>query len=84
MVVTATMPIIVERSMWWPSQIGVATLRLSARLGRSRNSPGATGDRNEMGVADGETGAAPKWTATYYLIANTSSNTRGRDGDAPE
>jgi hypothetical protein len=72
--VTNGVPIIVERSMWWPSQIAVATLPAFGPFwGEAHNSPGATETGTKWAVADGETGAAPKSTSTYYLIANTSS-----------
>jgi hypothetical protein len=55
-------PIIVERSMWWPS--GAWT--------EAHGSPGATTTAARWAVAEGEAGGAAN-TQAYVLIANTST-----------
>jgi uncharacterized repeat protein (TIGR02543 family) len=54
-------PIIAERSMWWPSPWYEA-----------HNSPGSTVTATKWAVGDGDTGPPPSSTTTYLLIANTS------------
>jgi hypothetical protein len=56
-------PIIVERSMWWPH--GQAWYE-------AHNVVGATRTGTRWAVADGQIGAAPANTQTYMLVANTS------------
>jgi hypothetical protein len=59
---TNGVPIIVERTMWWPQGIWYET----------HNSPGATATGTRWGLAEGEAGGADD-TQTYILIANTSA-----------
>lgn len=62
---TNNVPIIVERSMWWPQPVWY----------EAHNSPGTTVTGTRWGLAGGETGShdgGPAWQ-TYVLIANTSS-----------
>ena len=56
-------PIIVERAMWWGDADGWY---------EAHNSPGTTATGTTWGLAEGEVGG-PRDTATYVLIANTSS-----------
>lgn len=56
-------PIIVERSMWWPG-VGGWT--------EAHNAPGSTSTASEWAVAQGEQGGVRN-TATYVLLANTSA-----------
>jgi hypothetical protein len=60
---TNDVPLIVERSMWWP---GNATTWLEGH-----NSPGATATGTAWAFADGEVGG-PSGTNTYILIANSN------------
>jgi hypothetical protein len=53
-----------ERSMWWPH--GQAWFE-------AHNAAGATTTGTRWGVGDGEVGLLPEDTATFLLIANTSS-----------
>ena len=53
-----------ERSMWWPH--GQAWFE-------AHNAAGATTTGTRWGVGDGEVGILPEDTATFLLIANTSS-----------
>ena len=53
-----------ERSMWWPH--GQAWFE-------AHNAAGATTTGTKWGVGDGEVGLLPEDTATFLLIANTSS-----------
>jgi hypothetical protein len=71
MVVRSTngVPIVVERSMWWPG----TRARQPIFWGEGHNSPGATETGTKWAVADGETGVPPVNTVTFYLVANTSS-----------
>jgi len=64
---TNGVPIVVERSMWWPG--GAAGPWYEAH-----NSPGATSTGTIWGLADGEVGG-PSSAATYILVANTSPAT---------
>lgn len=57
-------PLIVERSMWWPGPT-------SASWQEAHNSPGETATGTRWALAEGETGG-PRETETYVLIANTS------------
>jgi hypothetical protein len=59
---TNAVPIIVERSMWWPQGAWY----------EAHNSPGTTVTGTRWGLAGGESGGANTWQ-TYVLIANTSS-----------
>ncbi|MFN8063026.1 MAG: right-handed parallel beta-helix repeat-containing protein [Vicinamibacterales bacterium] len=61
---TNNVPIIVERTMWWP---GAAPTWLE-----SHNSPGATASGTKWALAEGEVGGTYA-AETYLLIANTSS-----------
>lgn len=58
-------PIIVERSMWWPGPT-------SQTWQEAHNSPGATAPAAVWALADGELGGATS-TETYVLVANTST-----------
>ncbi len=69
---TNGVPIIAERSMWWPGASAGSAL-LPIFWGEAHNSPGATQTGTKWAVADGETGVAPVNTVTYYLVANTSN-----------
>jgi Tol biopolymer transport system component len=75
-VVTSTngVPIIVERSMFWPGLESVAgnPTRYPIFWGESHNSFGSTVTGRVWAVADGSTGPPPHNILTYYLIANTS------------
>lgn len=64
--VTSTngVPIIVERSMWWPGT--------AATWAEAHNSPGTTTTGVELAVAQGEVGGASGYE-TYLLLANTGS-----------
>ena len=65
--VTSTngIPIIVERSMYWPGPS-------FADWKEAHNSPGSTVTGTRWAVAEGETGGA-RSTETYVLVANTSA-----------
>jgi hypothetical protein len=67
MVVESTndVPLVVERSMWWPGDSRFWT--------EAHNSPGATVTGTAWAVGDGEVSGAPFNRATYYLIANPSA-----------
>jgi hypothetical protein len=65
---TAPLPIIVERTMWWPSPALGANFWSEAH-----NSPGATATGPRWALAEGELGG-PLSADTYILIANTSSH----------
>jgi hypothetical protein len=65
--VTSDVPIIVERTMWWPSPAITSDYWTEAH-----NSPGATATGTEWAMAEGEVGGA-QGAETYILIANTSS-----------
>ena len=67
---TNGVPIIVERTMWWPGPAVTPAFWTEAH-----NSPGATGTATRWALADGE--SAGMRTETFVLIANTSS-TAGR------
>jgi len=58
-------PIVVERSMWWPGPT-------SATWHEAHNSSGATQTGTAWGLAEGEVGGTTE-LETYVLIANTSS-----------
>jgi hypothetical protein len=64
MVVESTngVPIVVERSMWWPGDSRAWT--------EAHNAPGATVTGTAWAVGDGEVSGPPTNRATYYLIAN--------------
>lgn len=64
---TSSLPIIVERTMWWPSPAFGANYWTEAH-----NAAGATATGTRWALADGEVGG-PLSTETYILIANTSS-----------
>ena len=61
---TNGVPVIVERSMWWPGAYETWT--------EAHNSPGATTTGTVWAVAAGETGG-PYGDETYLLLANTSN-----------
>lgn len=61
---TSNVPVIVERSMWWPFG--------SATWFEAHNSPGATATGTRWALAEGEVGGAHT-TQTYILLANTSA-----------
>jgi hypothetical protein len=58
---TNGVPIIVERTMWWPA---------GGPWVEAHNSPGSTSTGTRWAVADGEIGGAPYNTQTFLLIAN--------------
>jgi hypothetical protein len=62
--VTNGVPIIVERSMWWPGD--------SSTWHEAHNSPGATETGTRWALAAGEVGG-PSGQETYILLANTSA-----------
>ena len=64
MVVESTndVPIVVERSMWWPGD--------SRSWTEAHNSPGTTTTGVAWAVGDGEVATTPVAKATYYLVAN--------------
>jgi hypothetical protein len=64
---TNDVPIIVERTMWWPSPELSSTFWTEAH-----NSPGATTTGTRWALAEGEVGG-PQGAETYILIANTSA-----------
>ena len=69
--ITSTVPVVVERSMWFPGPAVTPTFWTEAH-----NSPGATTTATRWVLADGETGGT-RGTQTFVLIANTSA-TAGR------
>jgi hypothetical protein len=60
--VTNGVPIIVERSMWWPQPI----------WNEAHSEAGATSTGTRWGLAEGEVGGASE-AQTYILVANTSA-----------
>jgi hypothetical protein len=64
---TNNVPIIVERTMWWPSPETTANYWYE-----SHNSPGSTVSASRWAIADGEVGGSRE-LETYILIANTST-----------
>ena len=60
-----SVPIIVERAMWWPGPT-------SATWQEAHNSPGETTTGTRWAIAEGEVGGTRN-TETYVLIANTSA-----------
>jgi hypothetical protein len=64
---TNGVPIIVERTMWWPGPALAAAFWTEAH-----NSPGATAPAGRWALAEGEVGG-PQSADTYLLIANTSA-----------
>lgn len=66
--VTSDVPIIVERTMWWPGPDRTASFWTEAH-----NSPGATATGTRWALAEGEVGGA-QGAETYILIANTSAS----------
>lgn len=66
-VVTNGVPIIAERSMWWPGPT-------FASWREAHNSAGATATAASWAMAEGEVGGAQDME-TYVLIANTSAST---------
>ena len=64
--VTNAVPVIVERSMWWPGT--------SATWAEAHNAPGATATATRWALAEGEVGGT-RGVETYILIANTSPQT---------
>ena len=65
--VTSSIPIVVERTMWWPGPETTSDFWTEAH-----NSPGATATATRWALAEGEVGGAQN-AATYILIANTSA-----------
>ncbi len=65
--VTASIPIVVERTMWWPSPETSSDYWTEAH-----NSPGATATATRWALAEGEVGGSQN-ADTYILIANTSA-----------
>ena len=61
---TNSVPIIVERAMWWPGPT-------SDTWQEAHNSPGETTTGTRWAMAEGESGG-PRETETYVLIANVS------------
>ena len=76
-VVTSTngVPIITERSMWWPSWEAVVRnpVKYPIFWGEAHNSPGSTVTATKWAVGDGDIGPPPTETRTYLLVANTSA-----------
>jgi hypothetical protein len=66
---TNGVPVVVERSMWWPGPAVTADFWYEAH-----NSPGSTAAATRWVVADVETGG-PDGAETYVLIANPSART---------
>jgi hypothetical protein len=64
--VTNGVPIVVERSMWWPGPTADAWLE-------AHNAFGATAAASRWGFAEGIVLGPPTNTDTYFLIANTAS-----------
>ncbi len=64
---TNGVPVVVERSMWWPGGA-------SGPWYEAHNSPGATSTGTAWALADGESGGAAG-AATYVLVANTGAAT---------
>jgi hypothetical protein len=62
--VVNSVPVVVERSMWWPGS--------SATWHEAHNAPGATATATRWALAEGEVGG-PRGVDTFVLIANTSS-----------
>ncbi|MGE3844316.1 MAG: hypothetical protein AB7I50_22355, partial [Vicinamibacterales bacterium] len=62
--ITADVPVIAERAMWWPGPS-------PANWAEAHNAAGATETGLTWGLADGEQGGA-RDTETYILVANTS------------
>ncbi len=60
----ATVPIIVERALWWPGSF--------ATWYEAHNSPGTTAPGTAWALAEGEVGGS-RATETYVLVANTSA-----------
>jgi hypothetical protein len=67
-ITSTTVPIIVERSMWWPGPALSANFWTEAH-----NSPGATVTGARWALAEGEVGGSDG-AETYILIANTSAS----------
>jgi hypothetical protein len=65
--IASDVPIIVERTMWWPSPEITALFWTEAH-----NSPGATVTGTRWALAEGEVGGAQS-AETYILLANTSA-----------
>jgi hypothetical protein len=63
--ITADVPVVAERTMWWPGPT-------SLTWAEAHNTPGATATGVTWGIADGEQGG-PRGADTYVLVANTSS-----------
>jgi YVTN family beta-propeller protein len=62
---TNSVPVIVERAMWWPGPAISANFWYEAH-----NSPGATSTGTRWALAEGEVGG-PRGLETYILVANT-------------
>jgi hypothetical protein len=62
---TNGVPIIVERTMWWPGPT-------AGQWAEAHNSPGASTTATRWGLADGEQGGSQA-RATFVLLANTST-----------
>jgi Tol biopolymer transport system component len=62
---TNDVPLIVERSMWWPGN--------STDWQEAHNSPGATTSGTRWALAEGETGGARN-ISTYILLANPTAS----------
>lgn len=63
--ITADLPVLVERSMWWPGPT-------AAEWSEAHNSAGATATGTVWALAEGEQGGT-RASDTYILIANTSA-----------
>jgi hypothetical protein len=61
--ITSTVPIVVERAMWWPGT------QFAATWYEAHASAGATESGVRWGVAEGEVGG-PRGVETYILVAN--------------
>jgi hypothetical protein len=67
--ITASRPIALERTMWWPGPAMSADYWYEAH-----NSPGSIGATWAWALAEGIVGTAANWE-TYVLIANTAGTT---------
>jgi uncharacterized repeat protein (TIGR01451 family) len=65
--VVSSVPIVVERTMWWPAPAVTSNFWVEAH-----NSPGATETGTRWALAEGEVGG-PQSAETFILIANTST-----------
>jgi hypothetical protein len=66
--IQSDVPIVVERTMWWPSPALTPNYWTEAH-----NSPGATQTGSRWALAEGEVGGS-QGAETYFLVANTSAS----------